>query len=90
MPELPIGIKYLLFALSAPGLYCVLLLAGRYLKRSHGVRLGWLYHLLAVSLAIYSPALLLNLPWAFLRHLGAATVVLAATFLIAVIERYAF
>src|SRR5439155_14571109 len=42
------------------------------------------------SLAIYAPALLLNLPWTFLHHLGAAVVVLAATFVIALVERFVF
>src|SRR5882757_3696276 len=90
MPQLTEGYKDLLFALSVPGLYCLLVLGGRRLKRNHGVRLGVLYHLLAVCLAIYAPALYLDLPWRFLHHLGAAVVVLGATFLIALIDRYLF
>lgn len=90
MPQLTEGYKELLFALSVPGLYCLLVLGGRRLKRKHGVRLGVLYHLLAVCLAIYAPARYLDLPWRFLHHLGAAVVVLGATFLIALIDRYVF
>src|SRR5689334_18468624 len=90
MPQLTEGLKELLFALSVPGVYCLLVLGGRRLKRKHGVRLGVLYHLLAVCLAVYAPALYLDLPWRFLHHLGAAVVVLGATFLIALIERYVF
>src|SRR2546428_7118243 len=77
-----------MLAVATPGLYCLLLLAGRQLKRRHGVRLGWLYHLFALGLAVYLPALLLNLQWPFLRHLGAAVVILGATFIIALVDRY--
>src|SRR6267378_3192838 len=90
MPQLTEGYKDLLFAFSVPGLYCLLVLGGRRLKRKHGVRLGVLYHLLAVCLAVYAPALYLELPWTFLHHLGAAVIVLGATFLIALIDRYLF
>jgi small-conductance mechanosensitive channel len=83
-------VRYILFALSVPGLFFLLRIVGRYLKRRHGVRLGWLYHLLAISVAVYAPALLLNMPFSFMQHLGAAVVVLSATFLIAIIERYVF
>jgi small-conductance mechanosensitive channel/CRP-like cAMP-binding protein len=88
MPELTEGLKDLLFSLSVPGLYCLLVLLGRRLKRRHGVRLGWLYHFFAFGLAVYVPARLLELPWTFLQHLGAAVVVLGATVLIALIDRY--
>src|ERR1051325_471163 len=54
MPQLTEGLKELLFALSVPGLYCLLVLGGRRLKRKHGVRLGVLYHLLAACLAVYA------------------------------------
>src|SRR5437764_2076012 len=90
MPQLTLGYKELLFAPSVPGLYCLLVLGGRRLKRRHGVRLGVLYHLLAICLAIYAPAIYLDLPWQFLHHLGAAVVVLGATFLLALIDRYLF
>jgi len=90
MPQLTEGYKELLFALCVPGLYCLLVLGGRRLKRKHGVRLGVLYHLLAACLAVYAPALYLDLPWRFLHHLGAAVVVLGATFLIALVDRYVF
>ncbi|HVV00316.1 MAG TPA: mechanosensitive ion channel domain-containing protein, partial [Verrucomicrobiae bacterium] len=91
MPQPVATVNYVLFGLAVPGLYCALLLIGRQLKRKHGVRLGWLYHLLAVALAVYVPAMLLHLPWwPFLRHLGAAVIVLSATFVIALIERYIF
>src|SRR5437764_12470225 len=90
MPQLTLGYKELLFALSVPGLYCLLVLGGCRLKRKHGVRLGVLYHLFALCLAVYAPALYLDLPWTFLHHLGAAVVVLGATFLIALVDRYLF
>src|SRR2546430_1451004 len=88
MPELTEGYKGLVLILSVPGLYCLMVLFGRRLKRQHGVRLGWLYHLFALSLAIFAPAMVLHLPWPFLQHLGAAVVILGATFVIALVDRY--
>ena len=88
MQELTEGYKGLILVLAVPGLYCLMVLAGRRLKRQHGVRLGWLYHLFALCMAVYVPALLLNLNWAFLRHLGAAAVILGACVIIALVDRY--
>jgi small-conductance mechanosensitive channel/CRP-like cAMP-binding protein len=88
MPELTEGYKDLILVLAVPGLYCLMVLAGRRLKRDHGVRLGWVYHVFSLALAVYVPALLLNLDWSFLRHLGAAVVVLGSFVLIAVVDRY--
>jgi len=88
MPELSEGFKRLVLVLSVPGLYCLMVLAGRRLKRHHGVRLGWLYHLFALGIAVYFPAMLLDAQWAFLRHLGAVVVLLGSLFLIAVLDRY--
>jgi len=90
MQNLAEGYRDFILALSVPGIYCALVLAGRRLKRQHGVRLGLLYHGFALALAVYVPALILDLPWAFLRHLGAAVVILGAIVLIAVVERYVF
>jgi len=42
----------------------------------------------SLCLAVYLPALLLNLKWAFLRHLGAAAVILGACVIIALVDRY--
>src|SRR5664279_638543 len=88
MQELTEGYKDLILVLAVPGLYCLMVLVGRRLKRQHGVRLGWLYHLFSLSLAVYLPALLLKLNWTFLRHLGAAAVILGACVLIALVDRY--
>jgi small-conductance mechanosensitive channel/CRP-like cAMP-binding protein len=88
MPELTEGYKDLVMVLSVPGLYCGMVLLGRRLKRHHGVRLGWLYHLFSLVLAVYLPAKLFGLQWPFLSHLGAAAVVLGATVGIALMERY--
>ena len=88
MQELTEGYRDLILVLAVPGLYCLMVLAGRRLKRRHGVRLGWLYHLFALSLAVYVPALVLNLNWAFLRHLGAAVIILGAWVIIALVDRY--
>ncbi|HVM49046.1 MAG TPA: mechanosensitive ion channel family protein [Candidatus Acidoferrum sp.] len=88
MPELTEGYKDLILVLAVPGLYCLAVLAGRRLKRAHGVRLGWIYHVFALALAVYVPAILLNLNWAFLRHLGAAVIVLGSFVLMALVDRY--
>lgn len=88
MPELPDTYKDIAFALSVPGLYSLMVLLGRRLKRKHGVRLGVLYHLFGICLAVFISGKLLELRWPFLHHLGAVTVLLGATFVIALVERY--
>lgn len=75
-------------AVAVPGLYWLLVLFGRRLKRRHGVRLGWLYHLFSLALALYVPAVILGLPRPFLRHLGAAVIILTSTVLMAIADRY--
>src|SRR5580765_795995 len=80
--------KWFALAVAAPAIYWVLLLAGREFKRRQGVRLGWLYHLFALGVAVYVPAAALGFQWPFLKHLAAATVVLGSVFVIALIERY--
>ena len=55
-----------ILVLSVPGLYCILLLAGRRLKRRHGVKLGFLYQLFAISLAILAS----NVTSSFMGLLG--------------------
>ena len=88
MQELTEGYKGPILVLAVPGLYCLMVLAGRRLKRHQGVRLGWLYHLFSLCMAVYVPALLLNPNWAFIRHLGAAVVILGACVSIALVDRY--
>jgi small-conductance mechanosensitive channel len=88
MPELSTGYKGVLLALAVPGLYCLLVLLGRFLKRRHGVGLGLSYHLFSLSLAVYAPALLLDLRWPGLLHLGAGVVVLASIVVMALLDRY--
>ncbi len=80
--------KDLLFLLSVPGLYCLMVLIGRWLKRKHRVQLGWLYHLFSLALAVYFPMLILDIHWQFIPHLAAATFVLGSVFLIALVDRY--
>jgi small-conductance mechanosensitive channel/CRP-like cAMP-binding protein len=78
----------LLLVLSTPGLYCLMVLLGRWLKRKKGVRLGWLYHLFSLALAVYLPASILEVNWAFMPHLAAATFLLGCVFLMALMDRY--
>jgi small-conductance mechanosensitive channel/CRP-like cAMP-binding protein len=88
MPPLTEGYKDLVLAVCIPGLYCLLVWFGRRLKRRHGVQLGWLYHLFAICLSIYVSAFALDLKWAFLRHLGAAVIILSATVVMPIVDRY--
>src|SRR3569832_2184916 len=88
MPELLKSYEGLILLMAVPGLDCLLVLFGRKLKRRHQVSLGWLYHLFAISLAVYLQAVMLRLPWAFLHHLGDAVIILSATVLFAVVDRY--
>lgn len=87
---LPVGVKDLILILAVPGLYCLMVLWGRRLKRRQGVKLGFLYHAFALSVAFYVPAILLfgqeHVP--ILEHLGAAVVVLGSLFLIALVDRF--
>src|SRR5690349_13069010 len=88
MPDLSQSYKGLVLLLCVPAVYCVLVLFGRRLKRQHGVKLGWLYHLFSLSLAVYAPAVLLGLPWTFLRHLGAVVIMLSSAVIIALVDRF--
>jgi small-conductance mechanosensitive channel/CRP-like cAMP-binding protein len=82
------ALQVVLFALSVPGLFCLMLLLGRYLKRSHGVQLGWLYHPFALGIAIYFSGKLIGLNWIWLYHAQWVTLIFGALFLIALVDRY--
>jgi small-conductance mechanosensitive channel/CRP-like cAMP-binding protein len=88
VPDLPDTYKRLILIGGVPALYFLLVWAGRTLKRRHGVRLGWVYHLFALGLALYVPATLLQVDWEWRRHLGAAVAVFGAVVAIALVERY--
>jgi small-conductance mechanosensitive channel/CRP-like cAMP-binding protein len=87
MFELQPGPKGLLFLLSVPGLYCLLVLVGRQLKRKQRVRLGWTYHLFAFPLAIFVPMRLLDIEW-HRTEFEAATIIFGSVFVIALVDRY--
>jgi small-conductance mechanosensitive channel/CRP-like cAMP-binding protein len=87
----------LMLVFSVPGLYCLMLLLGRRLKRTHGVRLNWSYHLFALCLAIYVPAKLLGrhldvniggVDITFRREMGVIMCFFGALFIIALVDRY--
>src|ERR1043166_2779198 len=91
--------RALMLAVTAPALYLFTVALGRLLKRRAGVRLGVMYQLFCIVLALYVPLRLLNIPLTYpaaerrplfdaWRELGALTVLLAAFFLIALIRRY--
>src|SRR5215471_14332604 len=82
------GYKSIALAVAAPAIYFLMLVLGRRIKRRHGVRLGVLYHLFAIGVAIYAPARAVDFQWPALHHLGAATVLLGAVFIVALVDRY--
>lgn len=84
---LPDWLRFLLLSLAVPGLYCLMVVAGRQLKRKHRVRLGWLYHLFAISLAVFVPMQILGIKW-HQPEIGACVVVFGSIFLIALVDRY--
>ena len=86
--SLSLTVQVLLFALSVPGLFCLMLLLGRYLKRKHEVQLGWLYHPFALGMAVFISGEVLGLTWPFLSYAYSATVILGALFIIALVDRY--
>src|SRR4051794_40051535 len=88
MGDLSTGYRDLLLVLAVPGLYCLMVLLGRRLKRRHGVRLGYLYHLFSLGLAICVPARLFDVDFPYRRDLGAFTSILGAIFVIALVDRY--
>ncbi len=79
--------KNILLLLSVPGLYCLLVLAGRQLKRKQGVRLGWPYHLFALPLAVFVPMWLLDISW-HRTEFAATTIIFGSVFVIALVDRF--
>lgn len=88
MAELSETSRNILLLLSVPGLYCLLVLLGRRLKRRHRVEFGWMYHIFGLALAVYAPARLLDLNWPLLREIGAVALLTSPFFINALIKRY--
>jgi len=86
--ELDAVSKNILLLLCVPGLYCLIVLLGRRLKRRHRVELGWMYHIFGLALAVWMPAKLLNVDWPFLREIGAVVLLTSPFFINALIKRY--
>jgi small-conductance mechanosensitive channel/CRP-like cAMP-binding protein len=85
------------FGLAVPGIYLALVGLGRWLKRKHGVKLNWTYHLFSFCFAAYVISKLfdehltldfLGTPIPFRRELGAVMCLLGAFFVIALVDRY--
>ncbi|HEX4264743.1 MAG TPA: mechanosensitive ion channel family protein [Verrucomicrobiae bacterium] len=81
-------LQILLVALIAPGLYYMMVMLGRRLKRRHGVRLGILYHAFSLGFAVFLPAVLLRPDWTIVHHIGAFTVIFGGVFIISLVDRY--
>ena len=97
MDNLTVVVKDLILLLAVSFLYVLMLLLGRWLKRSHGVRLNWSYQLFSLCLAVYFPAKLFDQRFklevwgkeiAFRRELGAVMCLLGAVFVVALVDRY--
>src|ERR1700722_9765599 len=98
MVQLPAAYADMILLLSVPGLFCLMLLLGRWLKRQHGVRLNyWTYLLFSVCIAIYFPAelfdraLTVNLfdyDVPMRTVFGSFACLLGAIFVIALLDRY--
>ena len=90
---IPAPERAVIFALAAPVIYLAAVALGRALKRHAGVRLGILYQLFCIAIALFFPLRLLGLrpavaPFDLQRELGAAAVLLGTFFLTALIRRY--
>jgi small-conductance mechanosensitive channel/CRP-like cAMP-binding protein len=88
LKTLPEPEEVILFAVLVAVIYFLMFFMGRYLKRGHGVQLGWLYHFFALGIAIYYSGKILALTWPFLYHVGWVTVIFGSVFLIALVDRY--
>ena len=86
MGELSETSRNILLASALPGIYCLMFLIGRRLKRTHRVRLGWSYHLFSLSLAALVVALVGGLGGSFLPHL--ITAVAAFIVLMHLLDNY--
>jgi small-conductance mechanosensitive channel/CRP-like cAMP-binding protein len=88
MGDLTAFSKNVLLLLSVPGLYCLIVLLGSRLKRRHRVDLGWMYHVFALALAVWSPAALLDVDWSFRGEILAVVLLTSPFFINAMIKRY--
>src|SRR5882757_6554032 len=98
MVQLPAAYANMILVLSIPGLFCLMLVLGRWLKRKRGVRLSyWIYLLFSACVAIYFPAELFSedLNVDFFGHeqsmkvvVGAFSCLLGAVVVIALVDRY--
>jgi len=73
---------------ATPALYLVLLVFGRWLKRQGGVRLGVMYQLFALSMALFLPLSFLEINFTFLKVLGSIVAMLGTIFLLSLIKRF--
>ena len=78
----------LTLAISIPLLYVLLIIAGRYLKRTHNVRFGALFQLFALCVAVYLPTALMGIMYPLRRELLAVTILLGTLSGIAVLRRF--
>jgi small-conductance mechanosensitive channel/CRP-like cAMP-binding protein len=88
MPQAELTQRIATLGLATPAIYLILLALGRWLRRRAKVRLGVMYHLFALCLAIFLPLRLLEPDNSFLMLLEALATMLGTLFLLALIRRF--
>lgn len=88
MPDLHLTEVIITLAFATPALYLVLLMFGRWLKRRGGVRLGVMYQLFSISMALFLPLSFLQVDYTVLKVLGSVVVMLGTVFLLSLIKRF--
>jgi len=70
------------------GTFLIALAIGRFLKRRAGVRLGLLFRLFCLALAIYTAMWAYGLPLQLRTYVGSAAALLSTAFIVALVNRY--
>jgi small-conductance mechanosensitive channel/CRP-like cAMP-binding protein len=80
-------LRMVMLPVTALVLYLIMLALGRGLKKSAQMRLGMLYQVFSAVVAVYGAVLLLAPTFTYLRELTATVALMAAVFLIALMQR---
>lgn len=79
-----------LYLASAIGIYLVMILSGRALKRRYHLPLSWVYHLFCIAVALYVPTYFPFVTFRGEEHIGATVTIVGAFFLIGMVRHYFF
>src|SRR5881397_3654403 len=86
--ELPEATRDALTAVVFIGTFFVALGIGRFLKRRAGVKLGLLYRLFCLMLALYAAIAVYGVHASWRNHVGAAVILLSTALVVALVNRY--